>query len=139
MRVVLDTNVLVSGLLSESGAPGWIVDLVFAGELDLAFDDRILAEYRDVLRRPELKLPQDQVEALLGAIERLEVRTTPPPWLHSLPDPDDEPFLAVAGGAGALLVTGNTRHFPESSRGGVQVISPREMLDLIRATGRHDP
>ena len=52
IRVVLDTNVLVSGLLSEHGPPGLIVDLVFAGELALVYDARLLAEYRDVLVRP---------------------------------------------------------------------------------------
>lgn len=136
MRVVLDTNVLVSGLLSESGVPGWIVDLVLSGELEPAVDERVLGEYREVLARPELELPQDEVRTLLAALERLSVRRTPSPWPHPLPDPDDEPFLAVAAAAEAVLVTGNLRHFPETAREGVQVLSPREMLDLVRRAGR---
>lgn len=133
MRVVLDTNVLVSGLLSESGVPGWIVDLVLSGELEPAVDERVLGEYREVLARPELELPQDEVRTLLAALERLSVRRTPSPWPHPLPDPDDEPFLAVAAAAEAVLVTGNLRHFPETAREGVQVLSPREMLEIGRA------
>lgn len=138
MRVVLDTNVLVSGLLSASGAPGWIVDLVVAGDLEVAFDDRIIGEYREVLARKELGLPEAPGLELLAAIERLGLHTTSRPWPEPLPDPDDEPFLTVAGAAGAVLVTGNTRHFPKAARGDVQVLSPRELLDLLRAADRAD-
>lgn len=138
MHVVLDTNVVVSGLLSETGAPGWILDLALAGELELSLDDRILAEYREVLLRPELALPEGAVQEFLGAIERLARRVTARPWPQALPDPDDEPFLTVAGAAGAVLVTGNLRHFPAAKRGGVQVLSPREFLDLLRAVDREE-
>ena len=57
MRVVLDTNVLVSGLLTPSGPCGQIVELVLDGVLDLCVDGRILDEYEDVLRRPKLAIP----------------------------------------------------------------------------------
>lgn len=132
MRIVLDTNVLVAGLLSEAGPPGWIVDLVLSGDLELVFDNRILGEYRDVLARPELRLPEEPVAQFLAALERFGVPITAPPWPHPLPDPDDEPFLAVAGAARAVLVTGNLRHYPERIRAGVRVLSPRQFMDLLR-------
>ena len=132
MRVVLDTNVLVAGLLSEDGPPGWIVDLVLAGDLEPAFDNRILAEYREVLVRPELKLPHKPVGALLESLERFGLNVTVLPWKHALPDPDDEPFLAVAGHTEAVLVTGNLKHYPAKAREGVTVVSPREFLDYLR-------
>lgn len=136
MRVVLDTNVLVSGLLSESGAPGWIVDLLTAGEIAAAFDGRILAEYREVLLRPRLALPAASVEDFLGHLARTGLEITAPPWPDALPDPDDEPFLAVAAAASAPLVTGNLRHFPASARGGVLVLTPRQLLDRWPQRGR---
>jgi len=131
-RVVLDTNVLVSGVLSERGPPGWIVDLVVAGELQTVFDNRILAEYKDVLTRSKLKLDPARVELLLGVMAGTGVPVTPLPWETALPDPDDEPFLACAKAAAATLVTGNLRHFPKDRRAGVTVLSPRQFLDSLR-------
>lgn len=132
MRVVLDTNVLVAGLLSEQGPPGWILDLVLAGDLQPVFDERILAEYREVSSRPELKLPRQTVFDLLETFEALGEAATVPPWRHALPDPDNEPFLAAAGYADAILVTGNLKHFPAGAREGVTVLSPREFLEYCR-------
>lgn len=132
-RFVLDTNVLVSGILSEQGPPGWIVDLVAAGELQVVFDSRILAEYREVLARSELNLNPARVESLLAVITDLGLLVTALPWPTALPDPDDEPFLACAMATAAPLVTGNLRHFPEEYRFGVAVFSPRQFLDLLRS------
>ena len=49
-----------------------------------------------------------------------------------LPHPADLPFLEVAASAGAVLVTGNLRHYPRRARAGVTVVTPREFLDLLR-------
>jgi uncharacterized protein len=132
IRIVLDTNVLVAGILSEQGPPGWILDLVAAHEISGAYDSRIRAEYRDVLARPELGLESGRVEQLLSAIADHGILVTPLPWPHRLPDPDDEPFLATAQAAGVILVTGNTRHFPKSACGEVIVATPREFIDGLR-------
>ncbi len=134
MRVVLDTNVLVAGLLSATGPPGWIVEAVITGDLELALDMAIREEYEDVLRRPEFGFQAHHVEALLTTIDRgaLWVAAAPP-WRLSLPDPDDEPFLAVAAATGSVLVTGNLRHFPARSRRGVAVLTPRELVDRLRS------
>ena len=51
MKIVIDTNVLISGMLNPSGPPGKIVDLLRSGALQAVVDDRILSEYADVLRR----------------------------------------------------------------------------------------
>ena len=134
MRVVLDTNVLVAGLLSASGPPGWIVEAALAGELEPAFDMAIRQEYAEVLRRPEFQFSPAQMEALLVALDQFGFHVVaPPPWPIALPDPDDEPFLAVAAAAATMLVTGNLRHFPVSSRRGVIVLTPREFVNRIKA------
>jgi putative PIN family toxin of toxin-antitoxin system len=130
IRIVLDTNVLVSGLLSDRAAPGQIVDLVTAGEIELACDARILAEYREVLARPELRINQTKAEDVLQYVEHRAVRVTPDSWPEALPDPDDEPFLAVAKASQALcLVTGNLKHFPAKARLDVRVVTPRQFVD----------
>lgn len=130
-RAVLDTNVLVSGVLSAGGPPGRIVDLLVAGHLHPVVDLRVLAEYSEVLHRPELKLTGGRLDPLLATISRNALLVIVRPWKHPLPDPDDEPFLALADAALCPLVTGNAKHFPTASRGGVTVLSPREFLEQI--------
>jgi putative PIN family toxin of toxin-antitoxin system len=132
-RVVLDTNVLVSALIKPGGAPARILDLVLSGQVDCVIDDRILAEYRDVLARPRLGLEPDDVNAVLMYL------TTSSDWLieapassMELPDPDDRPFVEVAAASGAILVTGNLRHFPATSLKNttVRVCSPAQFLAM---------
>jgi putative PIN family toxin of toxin-antitoxin system len=134
MRVVLDTNVLVAGLLSPAGPPGWIVEAALAGVLEPVFDMAIRQEYEDVLQRPEFRFPAAQVEGLLAALDQFGFHVTaPPPWPVALPDADDEPFLAVAAATASVLITGNLRHFPVRARQGVAVLTPREFLDRVKA------
>lgn len=136
MSVVLDTNVLVAGLLSSAGPPARILEAVLAGRLELAIDSAIADEYADVLRRPEFRFPEDRVKGLLAAIDRFAFwAVAAPPIPVPLPDPDDEPFLAVASATGSVLVTGNPRHFPVRCRGDVVVRTPREFLEDMRTVG----
>ncbi len=133
MRIVLDTNVLVSGLLAATGPPAWIVEAVLAGELELALDEVIRSEYEGVLRRPEFGFDPGHVDELLGAIDRFALLVAAaPPCPEPLPCPRDEPFLAVAADTGSTLVTGNVRHFPARARHGVRVQTPRELVDSLR-------
>jgi putative PIN family toxin of toxin-antitoxin system len=132
VKVVLDTNVLVSGMLSANGPPARIVEAALAGDIQPVFDFQILAEYEDVLRRPELRLPGAAVERLLGSLELVGLEVAAPPWPLDLPDPDDAAFLAVAAAAACPLVTGNLRHYPSRVRRGVAVLSPRELVERWR-------
>ena len=137
MRIVVDTNVLVSGLLSPFGPPGIVVARIAAGGVSLCYDARILAEYAEVLRRPAFPFAEEEIVALLREIPAGGELASPMPLPVRLPDPDDEPFLEVAVAALAdYLVTGNVRHFPDSARHGVRVVSPREFVD---AGLRSDP
>lgn len=130
MRIVLDTNVLVSGLLSPGGPPGRIVDLVTALRVALLHDDRILAEYRDVTARPRLRIEPAEAVAVLEIIEREGIHVAAPPLAATLPDSDDVCFLEVAvAGAAEALVTGNVRHFqPAKGDPGVPVLTPAEFI-----------
>ena len=137
MRIVLDTNVLVSGLLlTPFGASAQILRMVASGRLVLYYDARILTEYEDVLRRPRFDFSDTEVSALLDQIEEEGVSLSTVPLETALPDRDDEPFLevAIAGNAetpddAVLLVTGNSKHYPEGNRQGVRVVSPRFFVD----------
>lgn len=126
--LVLDTNVLVSALLSPFGSPGRIWDLVLARDIRLAYDDRSLVEYERVLKRAKFGFERNRVEAML-AVFLFQKSVSSKRWpFQPIPDPDDAAFLEVAHAASAVLVTGNTRHFPEDLCGDVIVRKPHEWL-----------
>jgi putative PIN family toxin of toxin-antitoxin system len=132
MKVVLDTNVIVSAVLTSHGVCAQIVDMLADGVFGIYVDDRILEEYDSVLRRHRLRLvPGDAAEAM-ELIRSVAEPAAAVPLPAELPDPGDMPFLEVAASSGALLVTGNTRHYPKRSRLGVTVLSPREFIELLR-------
>ncbi len=129
MKIVLDTNVLVSGLLTPFGSSGKIVRMVFSGELLLYIDARILSEYQDVLHRPMLNFNKDHIGILLDFIKQYGQFISSSPLTNRLPDHDDEPFLEVAiAGRVRSLVTGNTAHYPSLLREGVDIFSPSEFI-----------
>jgi len=138
VRIVLDTNVLVSGLLNPQGPPGRILDFVLAGKAVLLVDDRILDEYREVLTRPRFAFDAAEVATLLAflAAESEWVIATGPPL--TLSDPSDQPFAEVAIAAGAaVLVTGNPRHFPPSRLPeGLRVATPADFIAAARDDSR---
>ncbi len=127
--VVLDTNVVVSALLNSFGAPGRVLDLVLAGELTAAYDDRVLAEWREVLRRKKFGFAARDVDTLLGFVEAEGSGVHPKPLRAELPDPDDVPFLEAAHAAEATLITGNMKHYPGETRQGVAVLEPAVFLN----------
>ena len=133
MKIVLDTNVLVSGILSPFQAPGEIVRLVSAGTFRLCYDARLLSEYLNVLSRPKFDFNPAHIAALLDQIRAGGLSTVARPLQRKLPDPDDDPFLEVAiDGHAVCLVTGNLKHYPVSQRYGVKVFSPNDFLDFYR-------
>jgi len=131
MKVVLDTNVLVSGLLTPSGPCGQITDLVIEREIILCVDERILEEYETVLSRFMSERTQAHIDDLLELIRYSSERVIPRPLAISLPDLSDLPFLEVAVFVEGILVTGNKKHFiPAIPRfkDRVNVVDPREFL-----------
>ena len=132
---MLDTNVLVSAVLTAHGTCARIVDMAADGAFDLYADDRILAEYDGVLHRPELRIAPEDTGVILELIRSIADTVAAIPLPLQLPDPDDEAFLEVAAASGSILITGNTRHFPKNSRAEVSVTAPGEILELLRGSG----
>ena len=130
MIIVLDTNVLISGLLRLHSKPATILRLVATGLLCVAYDERILAEYREVLARPKFPFSSDRIRVFLDQVEREGGAIAALPLKPNLPDPDDAPFLEVAVAARAdALITGNPRHYPARARHGIVVLDPAAFLD----------
>jgi putative PIN family toxin of toxin-antitoxin system len=137
MRIVLDTNVLVAGLLSPFGPCAEIVRMVSSGLLTLYLDARILSEYDEVLRRPKFQFQTDKVDVLLDYIEHQGQVVASAPLAEPLSDPGDHPFLEVAlAGRALCLVTGNRAHFPARQCQGIKVLSPSEFLAFYRKQAR---
>lgn len=133
MKIVLDTNILVSGLLSPYGSPGKIVRLLSSGEISVYFDARIITEYREVLLRPKFSFERERISALLEQIEHTGEIVSPKLLSKHLPDLTDEPFLEVAiTGKAKCLITGNHRHYPKECSEGVNIMSPSKFLEKYR-------
>jgi putative PIN family toxin of toxin-antitoxin system len=132
MMIVLDTNVLVSGLLNPHGPPGQIVRMVAAGDIVLCYDARILDEYRKVLRHEKFDFDAEHVENLMDEIKASGLPVAARPLTLALPDADDEKFLEVAiAGKARYLVTGNIKHYPKRKKMTVTVIKPADLLSAF--------
>ncbi|HUT57517.1 MAG TPA: putative toxin-antitoxin system toxin component, PIN family [Phycisphaerae bacterium] len=131
MKVVLDTNVLVSGLYTPGGLCSQVLRLVRTRVLTCCVDARMLVEYEEVLHQLDPPVPRAEADELCRILRNAAAMVEPPPLVTSLPHWDDVPFLEVAKASGAILVTGNKRHFPKRQCAGVAVMSPRELLDYL--------
>lgn len=104
------------------------MDWVLEGTVQVVTSPWIVREYREVLRRPKFRRYRFPPHWLHFLIEESLQLPEPPAWPYSGPDPKDTPLLALARAAGAWLVSGNLKHFPEPGRGGVTVLAPAEYL-----------
>jgi len=134
LRVVVDTNVLVSGLLNPYGNPSRVVDAVLSRVVTVLFDDRILGEYREVLARPKFGFQPVQAGALLDFIEFAGELTVARHLPLVLADSSDLPFLEVAvAGQAEFLITGNVRHFvPRRGQHDVAVYRPADFVQRLK-------
>ena len=125
---VIDTNVIVSGLLNPNGPPARVLDAVVEGRIKLVHDARILAEYRDVLLRPRLKLNPGSVQIFLDGL-RSQMLVTPERVPVAGPDPDDLVFVEAAlATTDRTIVTGNLADYPDAILNGVRIITPAQAV-----------
>lgn len=129
---VIDTNVLVSALLSshDDAATVQVIGKLFSGEVIPLFSNEILKEYNEVLRRKKFKFSETIVATLVETIEKYGEMVEPALSGEILPDMKDLPFYEVVlekQEKAAYLVTGNMRHFPEK----VFVVTAKEFLDIL--------
>lgn len=129
---VFDTNVVVSGLLKPGGPPGRLIDAVLADILGMVCDDRILAEYQEVLGRPKFGFDPARRQAFCGLLAWQRHVTAMPVRGLQAAELQDTVFLEVAAAsAKKILVTGNLRHFPAAGRGKVEVLTPAEAMHRL--------
>ncbi len=130
-KVVLDTNVVVSALLSERGNEALVLDLCLAQKLQLYVSKDILTEYEEVLKRPRFKIDPKHVAAVMQLIRKAAKIVKPIHALAVCTDEDDNRFLECTEAAAAdYLVTGNLRHFPKQHEK-TRVLNARSFIEII--------
>jgi putative PIN family toxin of toxin-antitoxin system len=132
MRVVLDTNLLVSALKKEHGTPAAVLLFLFDEPASLVISEEIFAEYQRVCSYSRLQLPEDAVSSALHLIRSRATFVVPSRTLHISSDEADNRFLECAEASRAdYLITGNLRHFPVS-HGGTEIVTASEFLGRLR-------
>lgn len=127
---VIDTNVIVSGLLSRKPdtATVRVLHAFQEGKIRLLYNEEILAEYYNVLSRPKFGLMVDEVISLVDFIKKEGIESTRVASSWHFPDRSDIVFYEIAlSKDGAFLVTGNTKHFPSDPI----VVTPAEMMTIL--------
>jgi putative PIN family toxin of toxin-antitoxin system len=128
---VIDTNVLVSALLSRhpDTATVQVISAISEKGICPLYNHEIIAEYEEVLCRPKFAFPLQAVYSILGKIVELGMNTNRVRSSEFFPDPKDIVFYEVAlSKEDAYLVTGNTKHFPKTPI----VVTPAEMLEILK-------
>ena len=130
LRLVIDTNVLVSAAIKPAGLQRTVLLLAVTKPARLYVSCAILEEYREVLGRPELRIRKGAQQQLLQLIKNHSFTMVPARRLDVAADPDDKIFLECADAAHAdYLITGNLKHFPRFWKE-TKIITPREFISL---------
>jgi putative PIN family toxin of toxin-antitoxin system len=136
IRVVLDTNIVVSAMLRSGSLPEAALSMAVGGIVRLCISEPVVSEYQEVLNRPKLRIDSRKVATALARIREASVVVSPSIRVKACVDPDDNIFLECAeAGEANYLVTGNTAHFPDVWKK-TKVVTPREFMEMIIDTQR---
>ena len=136
MFVVIDTNIIVSALLSSKNdsATVQVMEKVFRQEIKPVYSKEIFAEYTNVLNRPKFHFSKELVEYMLSAIKQFGILKEPKETVMVvLPDMKDVLFYRlVLESEDTYLVTGNIKHFPQESL----IMTARQLIDILNGTDK---
>lgn len=131
LRLVIDTKIVVSAALKPDGLQRTVLLLAMSKPAALYVSEAVIAEYREVLARPELKIRKGLQQQVLQLIRSHSRTVKPSRALQVAKDPDDNKFLECAdAGRADYLVTGNARHFPKFWKK-TKVITSREFIEIV--------
>ena len=131
IKVVIDTNVVVSANLVDAGPSAAIFHLATNKKILMCISPAVLAEYEKVLRRPRLKLDPAKIADALTLIRSTSRLVNPTTTLKISGDESDNRFYECADEASAdYLITGNTQDFSKD-HGPTKIITPRDFIDMI--------
>jgi putative PIN family toxin of toxin-antitoxin system len=136
VRAVVDTNVLLSGLLWR-GTPSLLLQRVRTGRLSLVSSPALIAELTEIIARPKfqpvLARSQTDPDQLLSELYRLAELIEPPPLRTPVSrDPDDDAVLALATAARSdLIISGDADLLTLLSHDGIPIVTPKDALDIV--------
>jgi len=132
-RVVLDSNVVISGFLF-GGPPGRLLEYALAGQITCFMSLPILDEVREVLQRPKFGLSPDQALTLIEELHDLCELVTPKQRVHAVAaDPDDDAVLECALAADAAIVVSGDSHLLDLGQWRhIRILSPADALKDIQ-------
>jgi len=126
MKIILDSNVIVSALLSPNGLPAKILNLILSGSVTIVYDNLILSEYINVLGREKFKIDKELLEIVIGFIKEEGEYKIAMPQKIKFKDEDDKIFYELfKSGDVDYLITGNKKHFPNEKG----IMNPREYIE----------
>ncbi|GHT56966.1 PIN domain-containing protein [Spirochaetia bacterium] len=129
MKVVLDTNVIVSAFLNPKGIPGEILSLVLSEKIILCYDNKIISEYTDVLTRSKFNFNKELVNDFLEFVKIYGEYIVAESQDIQFIDADDKIFYDVFRSSDAnYIITGNKKHYPK----GKNILLPREFKEISR-------
>jgi len=134
LRIVLDTNVLISAALKPSGRQAQVMELVAFRAVEMCVSEAVLAEYREVFSRPKFSnIDPKDVSRLLNLIDVYVTVVTPTEKLAISKHDSDNRFYECADAAAAdYIVTGNHKHFAKPHKN-TKIITGRQLLELLTA------
>ena len=134
LRVVLDTNVLISAALKPSGQQALVIHLVAFRAVEMFVSEAVMAEYREVFSRPKFAgIDRKDISRLLAMIEVEATMVTPTARLEISKHDSDNRFYECAEAAEAdYIVTGNRKHFTKPHKN-TKIINGRQLLELLTA------
>ena len=127
---VVDTNVLVSALLSKKSdvATIKVFRKMLDGTISPVYNSKILEEYEEVLHREKFHFEEKTIQVVFTAIKQFGMEVTPEETTEKMIDEDDRIFYDTALSVqGAFLITGNTKHYPDLSF----IVTPVQMLEIL--------
>lgn len=136
-KIILDTNVIISALISSNGLPGFIVsDLVLEKKVQVCISDEIINEYFEVIKRPKFsnyKFFLINAELVINYLVEFSTKFSPPHKVHLIKDESDNKFLELALESKAdILITGNTNDFKLDTIGKTSIVSPTKYWNQFR-------
>ena len=120
MRLVLDTNVVISAFINPEGTPSQVLKMVLGRRAEICYNTIILSEYENVMKRPKFsgKIDSAIIRRFISLIKTIGISFDPIPGKIKLPrvfipDESDRIFYDTARESGSILISGNIKHYPK--------------------------
>ena len=138
MTVVLDTGVIVSALVNKKGSAAKILSLIFDGDINILYDNRILFEYKEVLSKKAFSFNLDLINDIMhfirheGTFNEAIFNSLDYPAVKYHDEGDKKFYEVYKAGEGDYFITGNKKHFPEEQG----IVIPGEFIKIYE---KHKP